>query len=554
MTQHSSPRESLRNPIVKAVLLGVTAAALGAIAGTIPASEPPPEAARIVAIAAAPAQAINLSTRMQIQTGDNVGIAGFIITGNTPKKVFVRGLGPSLSSFGLTGLLLDPLLQLRGSSGALIRQNNNWKDDQRSEIEGSIFQPSDDRESVIVLTLVPGAYTALLTGVGGTTGVGIIEVYDGNLAADSELANISTRGFVQTGNNVMIAGFGLGGSSNPTDIAVRALGPSLTSSCLSNVLADPTLELHNANGTIMISNDDWLSDPVSATQLTANGLAPPDPKESGIFTSLAPPEQFTAIVAGKNGGIGIGIVEIYILNGSVSGPRPPPSLLMPIVPCTPAPTATPTATATATATPTATATATATPTITPPPAGPCTQNFDGVTAPALPPGWVASNAVGPWATSPTTPDTEPNDAVVKDSPEISDKRLDSPGIAITSASAQLSFRNNFSLQDGFDGGVLEVSSPNIAGGAFIDITDPAAGGSFVTGGYTDTISPTQGSPIGGRMAWSGNSGGYISTIVNLGPNVQGQTIKLRFRLATDQAGAGGGWRIDTVSISGSACP
>jgi hypothetical protein len=178
-------------------------------------------------------------------------------------------------------------------------------------------------------------------------------------------------------------------------------------------------------------------------------------------------------------------------------------------------------------------------------------------APALPPGWVASNAVGPgplWATSPTTPDTAPNDAVVKDSPEISDKRLDSPSIAITSASAQLSFRNNFSLQDGFDGGVLEVSSPNIAGGAFTDITNAAVGGSFVSGGYTGTISSTQGSPIAGRMAWSGNSGGYISTIVNLGPNVQGQTIKLRFRLATDQAVAGGGWRIDTISIVGGACP
>jgi hypothetical protein len=159
-----------------------------------------------------------------------------------------------------------------------------------------------------------------------------------------------------------------------------------------------------------------------------------------------------------------------------------------------------------------------------------------------------------WVTSPTTPDTAPNDAVVKDSPEISDKRLDSPGIAITSASAQLSFRNNFSLQDGFDGGVLEVSSPNIAGGAFTDITNAAVGGSFVSAGYTGAISTARGSPIAGRMAWSGNSGGYISTIVNLGPNVQGQTIKLRFRLATDQAVASGGWRIDTVSISGSACP
>ena len=170
---------------------------------------------------------------------------------------------------------------------------------------------------------------------------------------------------------------------------------------------------------------------------------------------------------------------------------------------------------------------------------------------------MATNAAGPaplWVTSPTTPDTAPNDAVVKDPPEISDKRLDTRSIAINSASAQLSFRNNFNLQDTFDGGVLEVSSPNIAGGAFTDITNAAVGGSFVTGGYTGTISAAFASPIAGRMAWSGNSGGYINTVVNLGPNVIGQTIKLRFRLGTDQALAVGGWRIDTISITGGACP
>jgi len=193
----------------------------------------------------------------------------------------------------------------------LITQNDNWKDDQRSEIEGTVFQPSDDRESVIVATLAPGAYTALLTGKGGTTGVGLVEIYDADISADSQLANISTRGFVQTANNVMIAGFTLGGSSSPTDIAVRGLGPSLSSAGLSNVMADPTLELHNANGTIMVSNDDWESDPVSAANLTAHGLALPNAKESGIYAALAPAGQFTAIIAGKNGGIGIALIEIY---------------------------------------------------------------------------------------------------------------------------------------------------------------------------------------------------------------------------------------------------
>jgi hypothetical protein len=159
-------------------------------------------------------------------------------------------------------------------------------------------------------TLPPAAYTVILKGVNNTTGIGLVEVYDNGQAVDSELANISTRGFVQTGNEVMIGGFVLGGS-NATNIAVRALGPSLTNAGLNNVLADPTLELHNADGTIMVANDNWQDDPASAAQLSANGLAPQSNLESGIFTSLAPPGQFTAIVAGKNGGVGIALVEIY---------------------------------------------------------------------------------------------------------------------------------------------------------------------------------------------------------------------------------------------------
>jgi hypothetical protein len=238
-------------------------------------------------------------------------IAGFIITGNAPKKVVIRGLGPSLASFGISNLLADPFLELRGSSGALIRQNDNWKDNQRSEIEGTPFQPSDDLESVIVATLDPGAYSALLTGKGGTTGIGTVELYDAETAADSQLANISTRGFVQTGNDVMIAGFILGGNNVPTDIAIRGLGPSLSSFGLSNVLPDPTLELHNGNGTIVVSNDNWQDDPASAALLTANGLALPNAKESGIFATLASPGMFTAILADKNGNIGIGTVEVY---------------------------------------------------------------------------------------------------------------------------------------------------------------------------------------------------------------------------------------------------
>ena len=180
-------------------------------------------------------------------------------------------------------------------------------------IEGTDFQPTDDREAVVLATLPPAAYRVVLKGMNSTTGIGLIEIYDNNQAADSDLANLSTRGFVQTGDNVMIGGFTLGGTNNPTNMAVRALGPSLSAFGLVNLLADPTLELHNANGAIMVSNDDWQSDPVSAGLLMANGLAPSDPREAAIFTTLAPPGQFTAIVAGKNGNVGIALVEIYNL-------------------------------------------------------------------------------------------------------------------------------------------------------------------------------------------------------------------------------------------------
>ncbi len=194
---------------------------------------------------------------------------------------------------------------------------------------------------------------------------------------------------------------------------------------------------------------------------------------------------------------------------------------------------------------------TGTPNITP------LENFDGVTAPALPPGWVATNASGAaplWVTSTTTPDTAPNDAFVDDPASVSDKRLDTPGIAISSASAKLMFRNNYATESTYDGGVLEVSSPNINGGAFTDVTDPAVGGSITSGGYTATISSSFMNPLAGRQAWSGSSGGYINTVVNLGPNLNGQTVKFRFRMGSDSSVAATGWRIDTLTIqNGFSC-
>lgn len=183
-----------------------------------------------------------------------------------------------------------------------------------------------------------------------------------------------------------------------------------------------------------------------------------------------------------------------------------------------------------------------------------TENFDGVTAPALPAGWVASNASGTtlWVTSTTSPNTAPNVAFVNDPTTVTDRRLDSPTFTVPNATTQVSFRNSYNLESTFDGGVLEISSPNIAGGAFTDITNAAVGGSFVTGGYNGTLNT--GSALAGRSAWTGNSGGYITTLANLGPNVAGQTIKLRFREATDTGTPGTpfGWRVDTIVVSSSS--
>jgi hypothetical protein len=264
---------------------------------------------------ATPAQALNVSTRLRVDTGDEIMIGGFIIRGNAPKPVVLRGMGPSLANAGVptANVLNDPILELHGPNGALVTSNDNWKDSpQKTQIQGTIFEPTDDREAVILATLPPAAYTVLLSGAEGTTGIGLIEVYDNNQALDSDLANISTRGFVQVGDNVMMGGFTLGANTAATNIGVRALGPSLANFSLTNVLADPILELHNAQGTIMISNDDWQSDAASAAQLSAHGLALPNPKESGIFALLGP-GQFTAVVADATGGVGIALVEIYNL-------------------------------------------------------------------------------------------------------------------------------------------------------------------------------------------------------------------------------------------------
>ena len=258
-----------------------------------------------------PAQALNISTRLAVASGDNVVIGGFIVKGTTTKSVLIRGLGPSLTNFGLTDTLADPVLELHSADGAVLFRNDNWKDTQRTQIEGTPFQPADDREAVIVASLPPAAYTAILTGKNQRGGIGLIEIYDRDQATDSELANISTRGVVGAQNNVMIGGFILGGDGN-TRVAVRGLGPSLAQFGLTNLLSDPMLELHDANGGTLIANDNWTDDPAVANALRSNGLALENPAEPAIFTSL-PPGQFTVVLGGKNGGVGLGTIEVYNL-------------------------------------------------------------------------------------------------------------------------------------------------------------------------------------------------------------------------------------------------
>ena len=259
-----------------------------------------------------PAQALNISTRMKIETGDNVLIGGFIITGNEPKDVAARGIGPSLTALGIPDALVDPTLELHAATGALIAQNDDWQDDatQAAQLMALGLAPHDPKESGIVATLDPAPYTAILAGKNQTTGVGLVEIYDTNQAATSQLANLSTRGFVLSGSNVMIGGFILGGNANSTNIVLRGIGPTLAQLGLSPVLADPTLELHDNNGALLVMNNDWQDDPVSAAQLVAHGLAPQNPLEAGIFATL-PPGPFTAILAGNNAGTGIGLIEIY---------------------------------------------------------------------------------------------------------------------------------------------------------------------------------------------------------------------------------------------------
>jgi hypothetical protein len=253
----------------------------------------------------------NFSTRASVQTGPGVTIAGFIITGTGPKSVVVRGLGSTLAQppFNVPGVLADPTLQLFDSGGHPFWFNDNWKDTQQAQIQSTGLAAPNDLESGILQILQPGNYTAILSGKNGTTGVGLVEVYDVATGVLAELTNVSTRGFVGTGDNVLIGGFIASGS---TQVVVRGLGPTLAQPQfgVSGALADPVVTLVDGNGNVVQTNDNWKNTQAAAIQAT--GKAPPNDLEAAILAPVAA-GNYTAILSGNNGGTGIGLVEVYKL-------------------------------------------------------------------------------------------------------------------------------------------------------------------------------------------------------------------------------------------------
>ena len=267
-----------------------------------------------IAVQAAPVTPtlVNISTRVRVLTGDDVLDGGFIIPGPGSTNVLIRGLGPSLAGADLSGTLADPTLELHsGATNEIIATNDNWKETQQGAIEATGIPPTVDSEAAIVANLPQGAYTVIERGANDTTGIGLVEIYDLAAGVGPELANISTRGFVETGINVMIAGFIMGGEAGESSsVIVRALGPSLSDAGLANTLQDPTLELRDSDGNLIAANDDWKADQQS--EIEATGIPPAEDAEAALVATLGP-GAYTAIEAGRDNGAGVGLLEVYNL-------------------------------------------------------------------------------------------------------------------------------------------------------------------------------------------------------------------------------------------------
>ena len=272
----------------------------------------------------------NLSARSFVQTGDNVMIGGFIVQGPGTKRVIIRAIGPELSQYGVPAPMADPTLELHDGTGALIGRNDNWQTtiiggiithDQVQDIQNSGHAPADARESAIIGDLSPGNYTAIVRGVNETTGIALVEVYDIGTDTTSILSNISTRSFVQNGDNAMIGGFIVQGTGTKR-VIIRAIGPELSQYGVPTPLADPTLELHDGTGALIGFNNDWQHTVIGGIithdqvqDIINSGHAPGDALESAIIADL-PPGNYTAIVGAVNIEVGTALVEVYDLSGS----------------------------------------------------------------------------------------------------------------------------------------------------------------------------------------------------------------------------------------------
>jgi hypothetical protein len=255
----------------------------------------------------APKSLLNVSTRLRVQTQENILIGGFILQGTSPKKVVLRAIGPSMA---VNDPLADPTLTLYNSAGKVVASDDNWNA-RRQTVLATGLAPADEHEAVIVTSLPAGAYTIVVRGLRGATGVGLVELYDID-STHSRLANISTRGKIETGDNVMIGGFIIG-SNEPTKVIVRAIGPSLSKSGVAGALQDPVLELYNGSGSLMARNDDWRT--LQEAVINSTQLPPTDNRESAIVATLQP-GNYTAIVRGKDDSTGVGLVEVYNLDAN----------------------------------------------------------------------------------------------------------------------------------------------------------------------------------------------------------------------------------------------
>jgi len=246
---------------------------------------------------------VNISTRGSVETGEKVLIGGFIVSGNDPMPVIIRGLGSTLTSFGMPDALQDPVLELHNTT-SMMTSNDDWQNAANANQIPINYRPANSHESAIMTTLQPGAYTTVMHGKNSTTGIGLLEVY----STLSGLTNVSTRGFVGTGDHVLIGGFISSGGNGSLQVIIRALGPTLTQFGVSGALADPTLSLMDGNGNVVAFNDNWKN--TQQTVIQNSGFAPPSDLESAILAIL-PNGNYTAIVSGKNGTTGVSLLEVY---------------------------------------------------------------------------------------------------------------------------------------------------------------------------------------------------------------------------------------------------